>query len=366
VYIKKSFFFAAIAVLVLTPVSYASATLKISAVYSETANTFDILDQVSMWWDGFCEDDYQKYWKEKYGLTEEDLHLFERYKEFRKKYYDFTDQSDSDPLKGRNGFFATLGILTEDPIAIAFYSSGSLADAYKKVSSIASSEELEFLKTFHSHYKQKLMPLLEESKKFTDALPKLNAAIKKPGIAKLFEQAEHFYNVKGDIDYRVLLIWWPPVKHTLATPVGNFLIFRYNPVKHLNTLKSDADIVFHEIVHTISARQSLDQKQSITKKFFSKCEIQGKLKKKQYLEEPLAVAIGQLLYLQKFEPAKLDFSAHIYNDTWIGPFGKLIFPLVQQYFQTGKNITDGFAEAAGSLCQEQVLMAQKLFTPIKD
>ena len=82
----------------------AEAAVKIKAVYSDASNTFEILDETSMWWEDFCDPPYQEYWKQKYGIDEEDKKLFARYKELRKRYYDYTDQKGVETLKNRNGF----------------------------------------------------------------------------------------------------------------------------------------------------------------------------------------------------------------------------------------------------------------------
>ena len=167
-------------------------------------------------------------------------------------------------------------------MAIAFYSSASLVDAYKSLKKILAVEDLQFLKEFHAHYQKKVAPLLLESRSLMTAQKKLNKALQHKGIAELFQETENFYRVKGDIEYRVLLGWWPPIKRTLATPVGNFLVLRYNPIEHLKDLENGTDIVFHEIVHTISARQDLNQKQEVTKQFLQECQIYNKLQKKEY------------------------------------------------------------------------------------
>lgn len=102
------------------------------------------------------------------------------------------------------------------------------------------------------------------------------------GVQKYFENLVKFYNAKGNLQYRVLYTWWPPIDRTNATPTGQYLIMRNHPLKHKD--RNDSDIVAHEIIHTISTKQPLDQKTKLTKSFLDKCPVQDKLKKLVILE----------------------------------------------------------------------------------
>ncbi|MFZ3229030.1 MAG: hypothetical protein WA160_02405 [Pseudobdellovibrio sp.] len=337
------------------------ASVAVSVEYSEAANVFDLLDNVSNWWEGFCEEEYQKFWSQKFGLTESDKQLFSEYKILREKYYKDPDQAEKDPLKNRNGFFSTLSSVTADPVAEAFYSSEKLSDAYKNLEAILTVEELGFLKKFHKQFEDNYAVLLKESASFKKIAKIANLAFKKPSIKVLFDDASRFYGVKEDLSYRVLYVWWPPIERSQSSPTGKFLLMRYNPIKHADIAGKDADIVFHEIVHTISARQGLNQKQALTKEFLKACPVQYRMKKLKVLEEPLAVAIGQLLYLKRVEPKRLDLSAKAYNDPWISAYGKMLFPVVDEYMKNKRGIVD-FVKPATAICNELVKMSEKLVT----
>ena len=92
-------------VLLLSSVS--QANVKISVEYSESANYFDMMDNVSNWWDGFTDIEYSKEWIKRFGaFSPEDLKMFETYGAIRQNYYHDPDQKEKDPSKNRNGFFA--------------------------------------------------------------------------------------------------------------------------------------------------------------------------------------------------------------------------------------------------------------------
>lgn len=340
----------------------AHAAVKIQAAYSETANIFDVMDNVSNWWPGFCEEEYQTYWNSKWPLTLKDKDLFEKYRSIRERHYKDPDQDEKDPLKNRNGLFATLGAITADPVAEAFYSADTLDGAFKALTAIVKPDELEFLRGFYSAFADRYKVLMAESAPFKEVAVHITSALKKPGIDAYFAKVARFFRVNTDIDYRVLYVWWPPINRTNASPIGTFLLMRYNPIKHLEDAKLDSDIVFHEVVHTISARQDLAQKQALTREFVATCDTKGKIKRMNLLEEPLAVAFGQALFLQQFDPSRYQYGTNWYAEKWTNMFAKLIYPTVKEEFDTGRTITDGLVQKAGKHCKEVLAVVEK-FAP---
>lgn len=341
------------ATLFLAPVTHsASASIRMEAVYSQGADIFDLMDNVSEWWEGFCDAEYKKYWKEKYGISKEDSEFFSKYAALREKYYSDPDQAEKDPLKNRNGFFAMTGTITADPLAEAFYDSDSLEQGYAKAAKVITADELSFLKSFHAYFAPKYAPLLKESAAFKKIMPSVNRSLRKPGMAGYFGEVARFYNVKSDLSYRVLYTWWPPIKRTNASPTGRYLIMRYNPVQHIDIAETDWDIAFHEVVHAISAMQPLEQKQQITQAFIKICDPRESVKRGRILEEPLAVALGQIEFLRRFAPKKLVYDDSLYIDPWVNLLGKLIHPVLEKSLREKKNIQQGFAESAARLCRE--------------
>ena len=146
-----------------------------------------------------------------------------------------------------------------------------------------------------------------------------------------------------------------------ASPVDRFLVFKKNPSKQL--CHGDTDIVFHEIVHTISTRQNILQKQAITKQFLGKCPIQDKLQRLKILEEPMAVALGQILYLETYQPDKLKLEDQLYRDPWVNSFSKLIFPVLKTEITMGHKITDGVVWKMAKICLELVETSKQLAKP---
>ena len=332
-----------------------SSTMKIQVEYSESADTFELLDNSSNWWPDFVDPEYHSFWQRNFGLTKSEKNLFEKYKKIRKKYYNDPDQDEKNPLKNRNGFFSTLGSITADPFAEAFYSSNTLKESYQKLSKILSAEELKFVEGFFENFRSKIESTIAKNKTgFEKSIELTKKSTSKDGVEAYFTKVSNFYNVKTDLNYRVLFVWMPPVKRSHATPTGQYLVIRSNPDVHKET--DFSEIVAHEIVHVISSFQSLEQKKILTEKFLSLCplgaKISPKLKKYVILEEPLAVNLGQLFYSEKFQDKKMELSDNLYNNPWINTFARIIYSPLKKRFEKGERLDQGFVDDAGKLCND--------------
>jgi hypothetical protein len=337
------------------------AEVNIQVEYSESADYFDLLDNLSNWWEGFTEPEYGKEWQNRFGVfTELDRASFEKYRKLREKYYNDPDQSEKDPLKNRNGFFSMTSTFSADPLAEAFYDSSKLEEAYKKLEKLLDKQELEGLISFHRQYNDRVSKILKESVVFKKILPKVQKSLKHPGIDKYLSEIAAFYKVTPALDYRILFTWFPPIERSNASPTGKYLLMRYNPLKHLEMAAQDSDIAFHEIVHVISNKQPLEQKQLLTEQFLKSCQVKDQLKKLTILEEPLAVVFGQAIFLERFDPKRLNLGESLYNNPWISSYAKLLLPIVKTQLKAGKSIADDFIPTAASLCNELKGAASKL------
>jgi hypothetical protein len=332
---------------------------SINVTYREAADIFEIMDNTSYWWPGFNDDAYRMHWERKYTLTPQDKEFFKKYKKIRDRYYNDPDQAEQDVLKNRNGFFATIGSAKADPIAEAFYGSNNLEETYRKLENLIRKDELSFIKSFFAHFKPKYSEMIAESKNFKNLIETTKKSLAKDGVSKLLSDISKFYGVEQNVQYDVLFVWWPPISRTNATPTGDYLIMRYNPIKHSSY--DDTDIVMHEVVHTISRQQPLKQKQRFTKLFIDTCDLRKKLKKLRILEEPLAVANGQMMFQKRIQPKRFQFTSKWYNNAWISMYGKLIFPLVEEYLDAGNSMDEDFITKAATACLE-ASKAAKLIT----
>lgn len=333
-------------------------SITITVKYREAANTFVIMDCVSGWWNKtFCQDEdgaYQKYWIEHFGLSENEKGIFKQYDMVRKKYYKGLGLPKDDTGPFKDGLFARKSGIAEDQIAPSFYDSDNLDQAFQKLEKKVSSEDLAFLKGFYAHFQPKYEVLLKESEPFKKKTIELSKRIKKKNFAKFFSKVTRYYSVNEGMDYRVLYTWYPPLDRDAATPIDNFLVFQQNPIKHIKTV--DEDVIFHEIIHTISARQPQKQKEDISEAFLKSCSQVNDKDFGRYngriLEEPLAVAIGQIIFLKEYYPERLKFDSKLYNNPWISSFAKLIHPIIEQDLNDGIRFSEVTARKFGFVCDE--------------
>jgi hypothetical protein len=337
-----------------------AASVSISAHYREAANIFDIMDCVSGWWDGTFEGAYRKEWKKRFGVDADDQAFFKKYDQFRQKYFKGLGQPKNETGPFSDGLFAKRASIGEDLISPAFYSSQKLSDAFEKLKTLVAAEDLEFLRNFYRRFEPKYQTLLTESKPFAAKAAKTSSKLANKKYASFYANVLNYYSVDEDLKYEVLYIWWPPLEKDFATPSDKYLVIRQNPIKHLEW--EDEDVVFHEIVHTISARQPQKQKEEISKAFLSQCPIEGKFPTMKILEEPMAVAIGQALFLETFQPSKLRWDSKLYNYPWISAFAKIIYPVVKSEITNRKKFSIQTAEKLGFLCNE-LLETAKILNP---
>ncbi len=334
------------------------SAIKIEITQRNAAHIFEIMDNVSQWWPDFNNQEYADYWKESGKSKADDKKLFDQYALIRRTYYKDVDQAERDPLKNRNGFFSTSGSLEADPLAIAFYSSSILEEALQKLQKVVEPKELKFLQEFYLHFESRYLPWVQEGAAFASLIEKTQKQIAPQGIEDYLSKLAKFFGVSEELNYQVLFVWWPPVSNTQANPTGDYLILKHNPKKHADA--DSADIVMHEIVHTVATRQKLKTKTAFTEAFLKTCPAHHHLRKLEILEEPLAVALGQMLFTERFYPSQFSYAAKWYNNPWNSLFGKLIYPLAKSYFERGSTLDDAFIKQAAFLCSESLATAKKL------
>lgn len=340
-----------------------SASVSFTAQYREAGNIFVIMDCVSGWWDKtFCQDDgaYQKEWSKRFGLTDEEKKLFSKYNDLRQRYYKGLGAPKDEIGPYADGIFAKKASITEDLIAPSFYGSTNLNEALEKLKKVINSEDLAFLAAFYEKFKPKYQMLLDESQPFKKKAGELNRKLARPEYVKFFSKISHYYSVSESLSYEVLFTWYPPLDKDFAVPIDKFLVLQKNPIKHIDW--DDEDVVFHEIVHTISVRQPQQQKEAISKVVLDACLIDEKFPKRQkgkIMEEPMAVAVGQILFLKEFFPERLRWDSKLYNNYWISSFAKLIYPVIEDDFTRKEIFSTKTASKIGFLCNE-LLQTSKL------
>ena len=180
------------------------AGLNLSAIYSESTQIFEIIDQVSKWheknWSA-----YGKYWEDNLKFSSKQREMINQYIELRRKYKVKRDESSktlifSNPSK------------TYDIISHTFYTSKTVDQALTKLKKTMKKEELKFLEKMYIEFKPKLSILVKESLIFKDKIKVIGKMISKEKIKPVFNKAYKFFNlpkfIKGQ--FSVQYVWAPP------------------------------------------------------------------------------------------------------------------------------------------------------------
>ncbi len=322
----------------------------IKVVYREPANIFTIMDKTSLWNKVYCNKVYNDYWIDKIGLTKADQSIFKKYKKLRDKYFPIKDP------EGPINLFVSIEFYDRDVIGHAFYEAETMEEAYSKLSTFMTKEEVKFLREFYAQFEKRYAPLLEESKKLS-ALPKIFMAdLNNKELDKYLKKVARFYNSRLGKKYTVLYTWFPLENQSAAFPEGEFMIMQCSPNMPIDRIPG-ADIVVHEIIHTISVHQPLEQKLQLSEIFLRKFKGLDKFPgydRLRILEEPLAVVFGQALYLKKFKPElyqKEKYQMIWYNYPWVSTMAQLLEPILEEAFDRGDVLSPDLIEIMSDMAK---------------
>lgn len=336
------------------PLQASNMSFSIKISYREVANLFTIMDQVSGWKKEFCKEIYGQIWKEMYPLRKQDSIFFKRYKELREKYFFNPDRSTKALNESASGLFYADTSLTEDPIGYVFYQAKTLEEAFIRLSSIIEPSEIEFLQDFYSYFRDRYMPILEESKKLNILAESLASQIKDERLVSFLGKVAHFYQSTLGENFTVLYVWYPKISSGTAFASGPYAFIQCHP--DISPEKAlGIDIVIHEIVHMISARQSLASKQKLTSTFINIFKEAESMDKYKILEEPLAVVWGQAMYLKLFNPEaflKQNYKMNWYYRSWVNVYAQLLIPLLEEAYQKEEIMDEDFIRLVACIARE--------------
>lgn len=321
-----------------------------AARYRQAADVFELLDNVSDWWPGYTDAEYREYWVRHVGLPAADDTLLARYAELRARHFDRTGQSNEDPATSEGGLFTARATLSADPVGDVFYRAETIGEALAKLDGVVRPEEIRFLKRFYAHFEPKYLPLVvEHERAIQSSLAATNRTLTSRTFIDWLAAVERFFGVPSDgYRYDALYVWWPDTLRVVANPRGRFLVVRalVKPGEALDV----SDVVTHEAVHVISARQPSAQKRALTDSFLRGCPANASVGRLSTIEEPLAVVFGNMLFPRTFRPQRYRYAKRWYGDAWVDLSAKLLFtPVVERFEQRGQ-VGDGVAEQAVQLC----------------
>ncbi len=321
--------------------------------YSEATDVFNLMDHVSNFRFNKLPI-YRQQWERKFPISLEEQNLFKRYIQLRHKYY------KSRKLEGfdQNKLLFTHQFIPQfDFIADCFYTSRSVAEAFKKLRKKLKPEELKFLTTFYKHFQKKIGFFLKESTQFSQKLKALNKEIKKYKLQQTIKKMANFLGVaKRNMQFNMQFVWWPSEQGPLVTYGHNVVLLHYNPISQTDAIdiKQIAEMVMRAVIY----RMPFNLKQNLSKRFFQECKPQG-INYENILERPLMVLAGAI-YAEKNIKKKKEFNLfeHWDDNPWVNAYVKMIFPALEQAFSRKENISVSFIQNAAAACSELVTLSK--------
>jgi len=162
------------------------------------------------------------------------------------------------------------------------------------------------------------------------------------------EQAASFYHYKEEvIKVNTFIVWRPTKDNDSAFILNDFIILKIPSEKKIdNSSKRIAilsSILMHEIMHYFSNNLIPDINECL------KLAIERKLQKylnniipNLFIEEPLAVILGQQVYMKHVYPQFYDIYDNVYENAWVRTLSILTQPLVESYLNANKPIDENF------------------------
>jgi len=336
----------------------AQAQIEVRAQYHEPIDLFAIMDGVSGWL--FNDEVYQAYWRERFGWSDEDQAVVDRYKVYRDRVFDDRGQYDAAYRAANGGIFATRSSVSQDtdPFAEHFIAARSIEDALARLEDVVTPREAEMLRSFYRHFEPSWRVILEESRSFNlDRAARLDAALRHEGLDAHFDRIMGFFQVEGEYVFNARYVWWPPINRSLADITGRTFFLRNHPENYPDQSHAPGTVI-HEAVHYISAHQPPAQKVALTQAFLSRCPIAVDHTAYMILEEPLAVAWGQAAYAKHIHGDPLDPAEQWYFRPLIDVMSRLLWPHIDRLYKTDATIADGVVELAGGHCADLLDISQ--------
>ena len=348
--LRRLVFTLALAVLPLVRAAPLSATVSLKASYNETADLFSLMDNVSGWLPGFTDSAYREEWTRRFGWSQSDQEWADRYSEYRHRTYSDPSQGIL-PATSPDGLFAPSAANTakSDPLATFLLGQLSVTSALAQLRSVAAPADAAMLKGFYEHFAPKWRTILTESSTLAANAKVLHEQLNTPGAVAFVARVSRFYRVSVAGNFQALFVWSPPGPRSTAEVVaGRYFLIHVPP----NQASSDNwdGVAMHELIHYISAHQPPEQKKMLTMQFLARCPEANRPKALRLLEEPLAVAWGQAAYAKYARANPVNWNERWYAIPQVDLLGHLLWPTVDQLYNTDATIIDGIVDDAAKRC----------------
>jgi hypothetical protein len=320
--------------------------------HSRAIDLFIIMDNVANWRPGWNQSQYRDSWTTRFGsMSDEDRGWIEKYARFRRRTFRDPDENLTDALDGSDGIFAKRSSLlaAADPLAVHFRASSDVQLALRNLPRSFGEKDGEMLQSFYAHFRHEWEQILVETQELDQLAEALQRQVANPAAASYTDRVQAFYGVSVQGIYPVYVVWWPSPGETAGKSRGGALYLQVNP-KDASDAGGLGGIVFHEFSHFISAHMEQARKKELSQAYLSVCPIARDSNYLAFLEEPLAVTIGNTAYAESVLHKPLDFGEDWYFDPRSDLLAKLIWPKILEDWHADRPLGRETVELMGSFC----------------
>lgn len=351
--------------LALAPVAPAHAEVKLTIGYSETADLYQTMDNVALWWEGFNDPRYRAGWEARFGWSKEDQAWADRYREYRRRT--FVDPSQElDVYTSPHGLFASSFSSAQgaDPLGDYLTSQPDIASALLHLDTIMSAQDAQMLRGFFGHFEPKWRALLDESTPLNAYATALREKMSDAAFNRFVERAARFYGASADGEFRVYFTQFPPGAGTTANIMSGNVLLLNSPLEVTFEQGGWDTIVGHEFAHYLSSQQPEAQKRQLSDRFLAICPLPEGANRGWMIEEPLAVTVGQVAYSQLVLGTPLDPRANWYFVPWIDITARTLAPSVVAAIENDMTLVQSsVVEEAAERCRDLTALAGQLAPP---
>lgn len=345
---RNKLFYQTVLLLFILLISTLSWADSVKVKYSETTDIFNFIDHLSLW-DNELPPKYYDFWKSQYWEPNDGT-ILKQYAKVRVKY------SKNEPSTilphGKK----------EDPLAEVFYYADNFDDAFAKLKKDIEPDDLAIIKRTISHFSPKIKKIIRAHKEPSHIIEYFEGFLKEKHVIEYINKICTFYSVDPkNINATVFVVWWPDQKYDLALSIDKS-IFIYSALdnvdkevlNHKKVLFSS--VILHELTHHISKLRTSSCKNTLATTVNS-CVKELNIPSQKYLylmEEPLAVILGQMLYIEKFHPEHYNYTEDWYANPLINALARLGKPLVNEYLSQNKPMDNEFIKLYFALVMEMM------------
>ena len=318
--------------------------------YQKHIDFFNFIDNLSNWSPGFTSSRYQIFWESEGLQQPNDLKHLESIRKIRNKYFHpkpsiFIHYDES-----------------EDPIAEAFYNAPNLQSAINKLEEILPKTDAKELISALIYFEPKVRKYTNDNTIIRNAL---NDILQRKDINDFYKKVSIFYNCKivTPNKLKIHAVSLPPNKNISAFILNNTIIVSLpTSATQINEkmLAEFSSIIAHELMHFHSMNTpkkiQIEHEKSLIQ--LVHYDLKNQENYNLLIEEPLAVILGQKIFMKKFFPKHYNVYENVYSDPWVRIMSFLLEPLVAAYIEQTLPIDYKFIEAYASL-SNQVINAHK-------